>query len=103
MANEVLLGLKIGGVGSGSFNAAFGSAKSTVQQLGRATDGLTAKQQTIGNALSAPLARGGTGLAQLRRQYALVGNAIDQNSKPSKTASRRASSAVRYGAQGQPP
>jgi len=78
MANEVLLGLKIGGVVSGSFNAAFGTAKSTVQQLGRATDGLAIKQQALGNALSASLARGGTGLAQLRRQYDAVGNAIDQ-------------------------
>lgn len=78
MANEVLLGLKIGGVVSGSFNAAFGSAKSTVQQLGRATEGLTAKQQTIGSALSASLARGGVGLAHLRRQYDSVGSAIDQ-------------------------
>lgn len=78
MANEVLLGLKIGGVVSGSFNAAFGSAKSTVQQLGRATDGLTAKQQTIGNALSAALARGGAGLVHLRHQYESVGRTIDQ-------------------------
>ncbi|WP_256664073.1 MULTISPECIES: phage tail tape measure protein [unclassified Pseudomonas] len=72
------MGLKIGGVVSGSFNAAFGSAKSTVQQLSRATDGLTAKQQAIGNALSAALARGGTGLVQLRQQYTSVGIAIDQ-------------------------
>lgn len=78
MANEVLLGLKIGGVVSGSFNAAFGTAKSTVQQLGRATDGLAVKQQAVGNALSASLARGGTGLVQLRRQYEALGNTIDQ-------------------------
>ncbi|KIR18116.1 Phage-related minor tail protein [Pseudomonas fluorescens] len=78
MANEVLLGLKIGGVVSGSFNAAFGTAKSTVQQLGRATDGLAVKQQAVGNALSASLARGGTGLVQLRRQYDALGNTIDQ-------------------------
>ncbi|CAH0143053.1 phage tail tape measure protein [Pseudomonas brassicacearum] len=78
MANEVLLGLKIGGVVSGSFNAAFGTAKSTVQQLGRATDSLAVKQQAVGNALSASLARGGTGLVQLRRQYDALGNTIDQ-------------------------
>ncbi|WP_204126612.1 phage tail tape measure protein [Pseudomonas ogarae] len=78
MANEVLLGLKIGGVVSGSFNAAFGTAKSTVQQLGRATDGLAVKQQTVGHALSASLARGGIGLVQLRRQYDALGNTIDQ-------------------------
>jgi hypothetical protein len=78
MANEVLVGLKIGAVVSGSLNAAFGSAKSTVQQLGRALHGLTAKQQQMGNELSASLARGGTGVERLRRQYAAVGSTLDQ-------------------------
>ncbi|MDR6915114.1 TP901 family phage tail tape measure protein [Pseudomonas sp. 3296] len=78
MANEVLVGLKIGAVVSGSLNAAFGSAKSTVQQLGRALDGLTAKQQLMGHELSASLARGGTGVERLRRQYDAVGRTLDQ-------------------------
>ncbi len=78
MANEVLVGLKIGAVVSGSLSAAFGSAKSTVQQLGRATDGLSAKQKLIGTELSAALAKGGTGIERLRRQYDQVGRAIDQ-------------------------
>lgn len=78
MANEVLVGLKIGAVVSGSLNAAFGSAKTTVRQLGHAVDGLVVKQQQIGHELSASLARGGTGIAQLRRQYDAVGQTIDQ-------------------------
>lgn len=78
MANEVLVGLKIGAVVSGSLNAAFGSAKSTVQQLGRAIDGLTAKQEMIGNELSTSLARGGAGVERLRRQYEAVGSTLDQ-------------------------
>jgi hypothetical protein len=78
MANEVLVGLKIGAVVSGSLNAAFGSAKSTVQQLGRALDGLTTKQQQMGNELSASLARDGTGVERLRRQYEAVGSTLDQ-------------------------
>lgn len=78
MANEVLIGLKIGAVVSGTLNAAFGSAKSTVQQLGRAVDGLTVKHQQIGSELSASLARGGSGIARLRRQYDAVGQTIDQ-------------------------
>lgn len=78
MANEVLVGLKIGATVAGSLSAAFGSAKSTVQQLGRATDGLTAKQKLIGTELSASLARGGTGVERLRHQYDQVGRAIDQ-------------------------
>ncbi|AZD92054.1 Phage protein [Pseudomonas chlororaphis subsp. aureofaciens] len=63
---------------SGSLSAAFGSAKSTVQQLGRATDGLTAKQKLIGTELAASLARGGTGIERMRRQYDQVGRTIDQ-------------------------
>lgn len=78
MANEVLVGLKIGAAVSGSLHAAFGSAKSTVQQLGRATDGLTAKQKLIGTELSAALARGGSGIERMRRQYDHVGRTIDQ-------------------------
>lgn len=78
MANEVLVGLKIGGVVSGSLHAAFGSAKSTVQQLGRATDGLTSKQKQLGTELSAALARGGTGIGRMRLQYDRVGRTIDQ-------------------------
>ena len=78
MANEVLVGLKIGAVVSGSLHAAFGSAKSTVQQLGRATDGLTTKQKFMGTELAASIARGGTGIERLRRQYDQVGRTIEQ-------------------------
>lgn len=78
MANEVLVGLKIGAMVSGSLHAAFGSAKSTVQQLGRATDGLTTKQKLMGTELAASIARGGTGVERLRRQYDLVGSTIEQ-------------------------
>lgn len=78
MANEVLVGLKIGAAVSGSLHAAFGTAKSTVQQLGRATDGLTAKQKMIGIELSTALARGGTGLERMRRQYDQIGRSIEQ-------------------------
>lgn len=78
MANEVLVGLKIGAVVSGSLHAAFGSAKSTVQQLGRATDTLTSRQKLMGAELSASIARGGTGVERLRRQYDQVGRTIEQ-------------------------
>ncbi len=78
MANEVLVGLKIGAAVSGSLHAAFGSARSTVQQLGRATDGLTAKQKLIGSELAASIARGGAGIERMRRQYDQVGRTIEQ-------------------------
>jgi TP901 family phage tail tape measure protein len=78
MANEVLVGLKIGAAVSGTLHATFGSARSTVQQLSRATDGLTAKQRQIGTTLSAALAQGGNGVARLRQQYDQVGRTLDQ-------------------------
>lgn len=78
MANEVLVGLRIGAAVSGTLQSAFGSARSTVQQLGRATDGLTARQKLIGTELAASLARGGTGIERLRNQYTQVGRTIDQ-------------------------
>lgn len=78
MANEVAVGLRIGAAVSGTLRAAFGSARSTVQQLGRATDGLTAKQGQVGSALAASIAKGGTGIERMRRQYDQVGRSIEQ-------------------------
>lgn len=78
MANEVLVGLKIGAAVSGTLHAAFGSARSTVQQLGRATDLLRGQQIRMGTALAAALAQGGTGVGKLRGQYDQVGRTLDQ-------------------------
>lgn len=78
MANEVLVGLRIGAAVSGTLQSAFGSARSTVQQLGRATDSLTSRQKLIGTELAASLARGGTGIERLRNQYTQVGRTLDQ-------------------------
>ncbi|MGF6098900.1 phage tail tape measure protein [Pseudomonas sp. 18175] len=78
MANEVLVGLKIGASVASTLGAAFGSAKSTVTQLGRATEGLTSKQKLIGTRLAESLARGGSGIERMRRQYDSVGRTIDQ-------------------------
>lgn len=78
MASEVRVGLRIGAAVSSTLSGAFGSAKSTVQQLGRATDGLTAKQKLIGTELAASVARGGAGIERMRRQYDQVGRTIDQ-------------------------
>ncbi|WP_448092497.1 phage tail tape measure protein [Pseudomonas lini] len=78
MASEVRVGLRIGAAVSGTLSGAFGSARSTVQQLGRVTDGLTAKQKLMGTELAASLARGGTGIERMRRQYDQAGRTIDQ-------------------------
>ncbi|MFL1515308.1 phage tail tape measure protein [Pseudomonas prosekii] len=78
MAYEVSVGLKIGAIVSGSLGASFGSAKSNVRQLGYATDDLTTKHKQQGEALSASLARGDSGVGRLRQQYDTVGDSIDR-------------------------
>ncbi|MDH1007430.1 phage tail tape measure protein [Pseudomonas nicosulfuronedens] len=78
MANEVLVGLKIGAAVSGTLHAAFGSARSTVQSLGRTTDLLRGKQAELGRSMAAALATGAGGVGNLRRQYDQVGRTLDQ-------------------------
>ncbi|RRV28596.1 phage tail tape measure protein [Pseudomonas sp. o96-267] len=79
MANEVLVGLKIGAVVSGSLHAAFGTARSTVQQLGRATDGLTLKQKELGDVIRRQMGTlAPSTLAALNRDYEKIGRTIDQ-------------------------
>lgn len=78
MANEVLVGLKIGAAVSGTLHAAFGSARSTVQSLGRTTDLLRGKQTELGRSMATALATGASGIGNLRRQYDQVGRTLDQ-------------------------
>lgn len=79
MANEVLVGLKIGAVVSSSLHAAFGSARSTVQQLGRATDGLTLKQKELGDVIRRQMGTlAPSTLAALNRDYEKIGRTLDQ-------------------------
>jgi len=78
MANEVLVGLKIGAAVSGTLHAAFGSARSTVQSLGRTTDLLRGKQTELGRSMAMALATGASGIGNLRRQYDQVGRTLDQ-------------------------
>lgn len=78
MANEVLVGLKIGAAVSGTLHAAFGSARSTVQSLGRTTDLLRGKQAELGRSMATALATGASGIGNLRRQYDQVGRTLEQ-------------------------
>lgn len=78
MANEVLVGLKIGAAVSGTLHAAFGSARSTVQSLGRTTDLLRGKQTELGRSMATALATGASGIGNLRRQYDQVGRTLEQ-------------------------
>lgn len=78
MANEVLVGLKIGAAVSGTLHAAFGSARSTVQSLGRTTDLLRGKQAELGRSMATALSTGASGIGNLRRQYDQVGRTLEQ-------------------------
>ncbi len=76
--NEILIGLKIGAIVSGTLHSAFGSARSTVQQLGRATEGLTRQQKELASSIQRGLGTlAPSSLAALNRDYERVGRTID--------------------------
>lgn len=79
MANEILVGLKIGATLSGAFHAAFGGARSTVQMLGRTTDGLTSKQKELGDVIRRQMGTlAPSALVALNRDYEKIGRTLDQ-------------------------
>lgn len=78
MANELLVGVKIGAVLSGSFSAAFGSAKSTLDRVGQVADRLGNKHQQLGAAMAAAMARPVGNIGALRNQYDRLGQTLDQ-------------------------
>lgn len=76
--NEVLVGLKIGAVVSGTLHSAFGSARSTVQQLGRGIEGLTRQQTQLSSAIQRGMGvLAPSSLAALNRDYERVGRTIE--------------------------
>lgn len=78
MANELLVGVKIGAVVSGAFAAAFASARGTLGQLGRASDELRAKHARLGDVMARALAHPTRNVGELRRQYERLGQTLDQ-------------------------
>ncbi|MDH0894353.1 phage tail tape measure protein [Pseudomonas sp. GD03875] len=63
---------------SGTLHSAFGSARSTVQQLGRATEGLTRQQKELASSIQRGLGTlAPSSLAALNRDYERVGRTID--------------------------
>lgn len=78
MANELLVGVKIGAVLSGSFHAAFGSARSTLDRVGQVADRLGTKHQQLGATMAAAMAKPVSNIGGLRSQYDRLGQTMDQ-------------------------
>ncbi|MCG9019829.1 phage tail tape measure protein [Laribacter hongkongensis] len=78
MANELLVGVKIGVALSGTFQAAFASARGTSQRLGQAADELRAKHNRLGEAMARAMSHPTRNVAELRRQYDRLGQTLDQ-------------------------
>lgn len=78
MANELLVGVKIGAVLSGTFQAAFASARGTSLKLGQAADELRAKHARLGEVMARAMSHPTRNVGELRRQYERLGQTIDQ-------------------------
>jgi len=78
MANELLVGVKIGAVLSGTFQSAFASARGTSLQLGRAADELRVRHTRLGEVMARAMSHPTRNVGELRRQYERLGQTIDQ-------------------------
>lgn len=78
MANELLVGVKIGAALAGSFQAAFASARGTTQKLGQVADELRVKHNRLGDAMARAMAHPTRNVGELRRQYERLGQTLDQ-------------------------
>lgn len=78
MANELLVGVKIGAALAGSFQAAFASARGTTQKLGQVADELRVKHNRLGDAMARAMAHPSRNVGELRRQYERLGQTLDQ-------------------------
>lgn len=78
MANELLVGIKIGATLSGAFQSAFSSSRSVLQQLGRTADDLRTRHARLGDTMARAMARPTRNIATLRTQYDQLGRTIEQ-------------------------
>lgn len=78
MANELLVGVKIGAVLSGTFQSAFASARGTSLKLGQAADELRVKHARLGEVMARAMSHPTRNVGELRRQYERLGQTIDQ-------------------------
>ncbi|MBP4049236.1 phage tail tape measure protein [Chromobacterium violaceum] len=78
MANELLLGVKIGAALSGTFQSAFASARGTAARLGQVADELRLKHNRLGDAMARAMSHPTRNVAELKRQYDRLGLTLDQ-------------------------
>lgn len=78
MANELLVGVRIGAALSGTFRAAFGSARDTSLRLGHAADELRARHTRLGAAMARAMTHPLRNVGELRRQYERLGLTLEQ-------------------------
>lgn len=77
MANEFLVGIKIGAAVSGTFQAAFASVGNTVKQLNRVTDDLRNRQTRLGTVMAKAMSHPLRNIGELKKQYDSLGKSID--------------------------
>ncbi|UDM18415.1 phage tail tape measure protein [Vogesella sp. XCS3] len=99
MANELLIGVKIGAALSGTFQAAFASARGTALKLGQTADELRIKHARLGDVMARAMLHPSRNVGELRRQYERLGQTIDQlHAKQEKlTASMARGEALKAG------
>ncbi|WP_201282300.1 phage tail tape measure protein [Chromobacterium phragmitis] len=78
MANELLIGVKIGAALSGTFQSAFASARGTAARLGQVADELRLKHNRLGDAMARAMSHPTRNVAELKRQYDRLGQTLDQ-------------------------
>jgi TP901 family phage tail tape measure protein len=78
MATNLRVGVTIGAALGSGFRRAFGSARSTVSQLGRTADDLGRRHDRLGSVMSRALSMPSRAVAALRRQYDGLGQAVDR-------------------------
>ena len=78
MSNDLLVGIKIGATLTGGFQSVLGSAKSTLGNLGKATEAITKKQDRLGATMARAMAHPTRNIAQLNRQYQRLGTTLKQ-------------------------
>ncbi|MDA8449841.1 phage tail tape measure protein [Acidovorax sp. GBBC 3332] len=78
MANELIVGVKIGAALAGTFQAAFASARGTLGQLGQTVDLLKVRHDRLGRAMAQSLTHPMRNVGALREQYERLGVTIER-------------------------
>lgn len=81
MANNLLIGVTIGAVLSGSYQTAFSNAGNTVKKLGSATEDLKKRQERLGRVMSRAMSHPLRDVGNLRREYEKLGSSVDNLQK----------------------